>query len=148
MYLVRLVYSSTISNGFGRDDIAEILATAQLKNAQNDVTGLLCFNRKRFLQCLEGSRTAVNSTYHRILGDSRHTNVVLLEYQEIVEREFDSWSMGYVPDSSLTAPLNLKHSGSSEFDPYQMSGDSAHRLLSALKTSVPTLSEAELTKAS
>ncbi len=148
MYLVRLVYSSAISEGFGRDDIAEILTTAQKRNAGNEVTGWLCFNRKRFLQCLEGSRSAVNETYHRILNDPRHNSVVLLDYQEIVEREFSDWAMGFIPESSLTAPVNLRYSGSAEFDPYSMSGESAHRLMLSIKDSVPTVNQAVLNRVS
>ena len=138
MYLVRLVYASMISEDFNHEDIPGILQAAREHNLQKNVTGLLCFSRKIFLQCLEGSRTNVNQTYHRILNDPRHERIVLLDYKEIVEREFDEWAMGYIPESSLTKPVNLKYSGSTEFDPYDMSGESAHRLMVELRQSVPT----------
>jgi len=138
MFLVRLVYTSTISENFHHNDITGILETAREQNKKNNVTGLLCFNRKLFLQCLEGSRTNVNQTYHRILNDPRHSDIIMLDYREISEREFDTWSMGYVPESSLSAPVNLKYSGTPDFSPYDMSGESAHKLLFALKDSVPT----------
>lgn len=138
MMLVRLVYVSTISKGFNPEAIADILDKARTNNTKNHVTGLLCFNRKIFLQCLEGSRSKVNETYHQILNDSRHTNIIMLDYKEIIERQFDKWSMGYIPESSLTAPINMKYSGTPEFDPYMMSGESAHALLLALRNTVPT----------
>ena len=94
---------------------------------------MLCFNRKYFLQCLEGSRTNVNNAYHKILNDNRHSRIVMLDYKEITMREFSDWAMGYMPESSLTAPTNLKYSGKSEFIPYEMSGESAHQMMLALK---------------
>lgn len=94
---------------------------------------MLCFNRKYFLQCLEGSRTNVNNAYHKILNDKRHSRIVLLDYKEITKREFSNWSMGYMPESSLTAPTSLKFSGKNEFSPYEMSGESAHQMMLELK---------------
>lgn len=129
MHLVRLIYASTVTEGFGADDIANILEAAKKHNTGNNVTGILCFTRKIFLQCLEGSRDQVNQTYHKILNDPRHKNVVILDYQEIVERQFASWSMGYIPETSITAPINLKYSGTPEFNPYEMSGESVNRLI-------------------
>lgn len=141
MFLVRLVYASQISDHFSADDIENILKKARKNNKELNVTGLLCFNRKYFLQCLEGSRTNVNTIYHRILNDPKHNNIVMLDYKEIITREFDQWEMGYMPESSLTAPLNLKFSGTPEFEPYDMSGESAHQLMLQLRDTVPTVPE-------
>lgn len=135
MYLTRLVYASTKSAEFTYEDIEKILQTARKENKRNNVTGMLCFNRKYFLQCLEGSRTKVNETYHRILNDSRHERIIMLDYREIIQREFDEWKMGYMPESSLTEPLILKFTGNADFSPYEMSGESAHQMMLALKQS-------------
>lgn len=137
MYLVRLVYASSISADFQPDDLNKILESAKKHNKKNFVTGLLGFNRKIFLQCLEGSRAKVNETYHRILQDSRHDKIIMLDYKEIIQREFDEWSMGFIPESSLTNNINLRFSGDDVFDPYEMSGESAHQLMVALKDHVP-----------
>ncbi|AXV64002.1 MULTISPECIES: BLUF domain-containing protein [Pseudoalteromonas] len=133
MYLVRLIYTSEVCEGFGPSDIEDIIEKAQKNNHASNVTGLLCFNSSHFLQCLEGSRQAVNATYHKILNDNRHRNIIMLNYCEIYEREFENWSMGYIPYSKITTPLNLKYSGTSEFDPLAMSGGSAHKLMMALR---------------
>ncbi|TMO47332.1 blue light sensor protein [Pseudoalteromonas sp. S4389] len=133
MYLVRLIYTSEISDGFGPGDIENILEKAKQNNSKMNVTGLLCFNTTHFLQCLEGSRSAVNATYHRILNDTRHKNIIMLNYCEIFEREFENWSMGYIPYSRLVTPITLKYSGRSEFNPLAMSAGSAHKLMLALR---------------
>lgn len=140
MYLVRLVYVSTISEGFSSNDIEDILEIARTKNKAKNITGLLCFSRNIFLQCLEGSRSNVNEAYHRILNDPRHMKIIMLDYKEIIEREFGEWSMGYIPESCLTAPVNLKYSGNDLFNPYEMSGESTQRLMVELKNTVPTIS--------
>ncbi|EAW29504.1 BLUF [Alteromonadales bacterium TW-7] len=133
MFLVRLIYASKISDGFGPKDIENILQSARTYNVKTHVTGMLCFSNEYFLQCLEGSRTAVNNTYQQILNDKRHHNVIMLNYTQIPEREFEKWSMGYVPQSRVTESLNLKFSGSVDFNPFKMSGESAHLLMLALK---------------
>ncbi|MDA0117824.1 BLUF domain-containing protein [Vibrio sp. T11.5] len=136
MYLVRLVYASTITKGITESDIQNILDVARKNNALVDVTGLLLFNRNYFLQCLEGSRAQVNKIYHQILNDQRHEDILLLDYTEIFEREFGDWSMGYIPEMNLTTPINLKYSVQAKFDPYSMSGGSAHKLLLNLRNVV------------
>lgn len=140
MFLTRLVYASTMTDAFNCDDIEGILGAARKNNSGNSITGMLCFNRKYFMQCLEGSRADVNETYQRILKDERHSNVVLLDYKEIDAREFDHWSMGYLPESSLTCPTILKYSVTAEFNPYEMSGESAHLMMVELRRVAPTAS--------
>ncbi len=140
MFLVRLIYASKISNNFDHNDIANVLETARKNNAKLSVTGLLCFSKGTFLQCLEGSRSNVNRTYRGILNDPRHEDIIMLDYKEIQEREFTEWSMGYIPDSSLTEPINIRFSGSSEFNPYEMSGESSHLLMVELKNTISTIS--------
>lgn len=129
MFLVRLVYASTIVKGNTESDIGRILETAKQNNAAVDVTGVLLFNRNYFLQCLEGSRTRVNEIYHKILNDERHQNIILLDYREVAEREFSDWSMGYIPEVAMTTPINMRYSSGKQFDPYNLSGTSAHKLL-------------------
>lgn len=139
MFLVRLVYTSKVTESFEPRDVERILESARRQNPEQNVTGLLCFNHVYFLQCLEGSREAVNETYSRIQNDPRHAEILLLDYKEIIEREFDQWSMGYMSEASLTAPLNLRFSGTPEFDPYKMSGESCHQLMLSMRDSVPTI---------
>lgn len=75
------------------EDIQHILAAARKNNAELGVTGLLCFNRRYFLQCLEGGREAVNTIYHRISNDTRHKKILLLSYDNIQECEFSEWAI-------------------------------------------------------
>jgi len=133
MRLIRLIYVSTISAEVAKQDIESIISVSRKNNPENGVTGVLFFNQKYFLQYLEGPRGKVNETYNRIVKDSRHSQVTVLDYKEINARELGDWSMGYAPEYNLTAPVILKYSEASKFSPYEMSGESAYLMLLSLK---------------
>jgi hypothetical protein len=137
MNLVRLIYTSTQSDSFESNDIEDILVTARNHNDRNAITGVLTFNQKYFLQCLEGSSSKVNKTYQRILSDTRHTAPALLSFQEVKYRCFSQWNMAYVPGSSISRDLNLRYSDSGAFEPYTLTSDGALMLLQDLVATLP-----------
>jgi hypothetical protein len=102
MFLVRLIYASTISGVLDPSDYQNILASSIKNNSAVGITGMLCCDGRHFLQCLEGSRQAVNRTYARIINDPRHRDVLLLSYGEVASRNFSEWAMSYVALSSGT----------------------------------------------
>lgn len=132
MLLVQLLYASRTNDEMTPDDIRGILATSQANNARAGVTGALFYNSRFFLQCLEGSRQAVNQVYARILGDQRHCDPLLLRYREIDERDFAGWSMGYVGEGILKRDLFQRFGPTDSFDPFAITGGAAHGLLLAL----------------
>jgi hypothetical protein len=120
--LVRLMYASRAVPAIDQEELLAILKKSKANNPKNGVTGALCFSEGVFLQVLEGGRSAVNKLYNRIASDSRHTDVVLLNYEEIEERRFASWSMGQVNMQRLNPALLLKYSECAKLDPYAVSG--------------------------
>lgn len=128
-----MIYASTATDKFKPEDIANILTKANHYNKSKDLTGMLCFSRNFFLQCIEGSRSNVNELYQKIASDKRHSDIVVLNYKEIDERAFSEWSMAYLPESKLTSTLVLKFSENSQLLPYNLSGESAHKLIMALR---------------
>ncbi len=133
MYLVRLIYASRISDEFRINDLKGIVKTAVRRNAANDITGLLCFNRNYFLQCIEGERSVVNETFNLICRDSRHEKVTLVSYEDITEREFTDWAMEYVPESKVSMALTRKYSAGRIFKPFEMSGESCLMFIRAIR---------------
>lgn len=129
MFLVRLIYASTVADTFKPTDIECILTTAREKNKQHGLTGMLCFNSRYFLQCLEGSRSSVNECFSLIQNDTRHHSIMLLSYTEITERAFSSWEMGYVSEQAISKRSVLQFSTKDIFNPYSMLGESALSLL-------------------
>jgi hypothetical protein len=133
MFLIRLIYASKISPTFPYEEINSIVSTSESNNKLVNVTGVLCYSNKYFLQCLEGTRDNVNSLYDKILKDKRHYDATILKYDEVAEREFNDWSMGYIPPAKFSEALVTKFSGEKDFNPYNMNGDRCHKLLKALR---------------
>lgn len=120
--LVRLMYASRATAALAEADLAAILRSSRENNPQEGITGLLCFADGVFVQVLEGGRDAVNARYRRIVVDARHTDVLLLSYEEIAERSFAGWTMGQVNLQRLNPALLLKYSATGKLDPYAMPG--------------------------
>lgn len=138
MYLVQLVYASKAAPGLNNTDIENILTQAKRNNEKHAITGILSFNHNYFLQCLEGGRAAVNQTYQQIISDPRHSDAVILSYEQVDYRYFANWSMAFVPSSSLTHEMIMSYGISKDFNPFDMSGESALLLLTELAEHIPT----------
>ena len=119
---VRLMYASRAASPVDQEELSSILRQSKMTNPAQGITGVLCCSGGIFIQVLEGGRNAVNRLYNRISADPRHTDVVLLTYEEIAERRFAGWSMGQVHMSRLNPALLLKYSETATLDPYSVSG--------------------------
>ena len=121
--LVRLMYASRTTAPLDPEAMHALLRQCKENNPTQGVTGLLCHCSSNgiFMQALEGGRSAVNRLYNRIAADPRHTDVLLLSYEDITERRFAGWSMGQVNMSRLNPGLVLKYSATADLDPYTMS---------------------------
>lgn len=103
----RVIYSSRATGPFDRAALAEILATARRGNAEADVTGLLLYSDRTFLQVLEGSEEAVRATFARIAVDPRHTEVTVLVDAPTDVRTHPDWSMGFHSLDGFLADADL-----------------------------------------
>ena len=130
--LVRLMYASRATEAVRPDALNAILKKSTHNNPGIGVTGVLCFSGEIFLQVLEGGRLPVSRLYNRIAQDPRHTDVVLLSYEEIEERSFAGWAMGQVNMSRLNTSLLLKYSETAVLDPYAVSGKVSMALFNEL----------------
>ena len=122
--------------------IESILESSRQHNLGNGITGVLCYGGGVFLQAIEGGRAAVNELYSHIVADKRHTDVVLLHYEEITERRFGGWTMGTVNLSKLNTSIVLKYSEKPEFDPYAVSGRVSLALLEELMATASIIGRA------
>jgi Sensors of blue-light using FAD len=130
--LVRLLYASRASKPLAPDTIDAILTASRKNNLTLGVTGLLCHSGDIFMQLLEGGRDAVNQLYTKIANDPRHGNVILLDYEEIDERRFASWTMGQVNLGKVNPSILLKYSERPVLDPYAVPGKVSLALLEEL----------------
>ncbi len=129
--LVRLLYASRAADQSPATTDA-ILTQSRSHNPACGITGILCYGGGIFLQALEGGRTQVSELYGHIQKDVRHTDVILLHYEEIAERRFGSWTMGQVNIAKLNTSILLKYSEKPELDPYSVSGKVSLALLEEL----------------
>jgi hypothetical protein len=128
MQLVRLIYSTQLKASTNPNELAHIHNTALSNNPKKGITGTLVFGDDRFIQYIEGSRTEVNHLFRMIASDPRHEEITLIDFSEIVEREFDDWHMKLV----LLAEKNQKvvrYSDNGSFDPSRMNAETALHFL-------------------
>ena len=130
--LVRLMYASRAHETVRPEVLNAILKKSTQNNPAAGVTGVLCFSGNIFLQVLEGGRSQVSKLYNRIAQDPRHTDVVMLSYEEIEERRFAGWAMGQVNMGRLNPALLLKYSEAAVLDPYAVSGKVSMALFNEL----------------
>jgi hypothetical protein len=129
--LVRLLYASrAVDTSPGA--IESILSQSREHNPASGITGILCYGGGIFLQAIEGGRMQVSELFGHIQCDARHKDVVLLQFEEILERRFGGWSMGQVNLTKLNHATLLKYSEKPELDPYGMSGKVSLALLEDL----------------
>lgn len=126
---VRLLYSSSVAKGFDPAELDRILKTARARNEKEDITGLLFFSTDYFVQCLEGSRKAVNALYNDLMNDPRHTDLVLLAYDDIEDRMFSSWRMAYIGPGDISEEILSSHSLGQGFNPATIDANMAKAML-------------------
>lgn len=134
--LVRLLYASRARQPIDEALVSSILAHSQRHNQEHGITGILCTYSPTnvFIQVLEGSREEVNSLYNAIVADPRHTDVTLLQYEEIRERRFAAWRMGGVNLNRVNTGLILRYCERPILDPFQLTGAACAALLEELVT--------------
>lgn len=130
--LVRLLYASRSAQALTPEVIEDILTASRKSNPALGVTGLLCHSGDIFMQVLEGGRDTVSALYNKISADPRHTDVVLLHFEEVTERRFAGWTMGQVNLSRVNPSILLKYSERPVLNPYAVSGAVSMALLEEL----------------
>jgi hypothetical protein len=115
--MIRLIYVSTCPPDLSLEDVEGIVKVAQTWNANQGISGMLCWSGEFFLQCLEGERSVVSQLFAKICKDSRHTNIEILIAAPTNVRWFGQWGMGY---SRLMAShtLDLPATEGNSFNPY------------------------------
>ncbi len=110
--IYHLVYVSTATQPFSREQLVELLEKSRTNNAKAGVTGILLYKEGFFIQVLEGPREAVQQIWERISRDPRHDVGATLQTGETNFRQFPEWSMGF---RDLDDPTLQKLPGFSEF---------------------------------
>lgn len=136
-----MIYVSQPNDATAYEDLNELLRLAQVNNQRHDLTGLLAFNYKYFLQVIEGGRTEVSQLLGNLYADPRHKNLTVLEFDQIERRIFSDWSMQLVPSAAISKDLLLRLGSTSQFEPMSFSKTNALDLLTELRQFAQTKTE-------
>ena len=98
----QLVYVSHTNYSMSNEDIKTILDISRKNNIHDNITGLLIYSNQLFFQVLEGPRDAVDACYSRVSKDDRHGAPSIMWQDDVAERSFPSWRMGYRASSDLS----------------------------------------------
>ena len=132
--LTRLMYASETAEALNPATLQALLDHARAANERRNITGMLAFDSRYFLQVLEGDRQAVNEVFSRIAADPRHRRVELLEVAATDERRFARWGMAFAAADALRREFFLRWGTEPNFNPYTMTATAALALLGALNS--------------
>lgn len=104
--LRRILYISRIGEEVTDTSLRRIVASAQMNNRRNDISGVLALAPGLFAQVLEGSPDAVGQTLQRIRKDPRHDDLLVVDDTTTEHRFFDRWSMELLVDD-ISAELTV-----------------------------------------
>ncbi len=93
--IISLTYVSSASRLLDESALHEMLVSIRAKNAAREITGMLLYAGGNIIQTIEGRPGVVDPLFGTILTDPRHKQVLMLLREEIDERGFPDWSMGY-----------------------------------------------------
>lgn len=137
MRLHRLIYYSQMTLDLRIGDFAtqinEILASARRNNIMTDVSGMLLYHSRHFIQIMEGSRVELSRTFRRLSYDPRHTRQILMEVKEIDVRSFNDWSMAFIDMRDIPTEDLLRYSPTHWLELDGMSADTILHLALELR---------------
>jgi hypothetical protein len=115
--MIRVTYLSQTSEPLSADGLLGLLTQCHRNNTAKGLTGMLLFGNGTFLQSIEGEATVVDPLIERISKDPRHRDIKILRRDEIKERQYSDWSMGFerVTESTLAAIPSLRNFGLRNF---------------------------------
>jgi hypothetical protein len=116
-------------------ELESILEKSKVNNYKYNVTGILIVKGALFLQCLEGKKEDVLSIYNKILGDTRHDNIIDLYEENLGNRLFPDWSMGYKNLKNLEVITSEKLRDFSEINDKEFSQDNISEIIKEFVTS-------------
>lgn len=92
-----IIYVSQVDKTFTYEDSLFILDKSWNKNRQNNIGGVLIYDKQFFVQLLNGPVDKVDRVFERISQDKRHHTIRIIGESVSNEIEFDEWNMGFLP---------------------------------------------------
>ena len=134
--MINVIYASAATQKMYAHELAKLLQDARKNNEALDISGMLLFHNGSFLQILEGEEDAVETLVAKIKQDPRHKSFNLLLREEIEERDFEDWSMGYVDVSGLADQIQGFVDYKSQFQAALNDTSKARRIVKAFQEGI------------
>lgn len=93
--MLSLTYLSSATTLFDEQQLTDLLADSRPRNEERGLTGLLLYADGNFAQVLEGPDEAVERTFASISADRRHHGLIVALRDQVEQRAFPDWSMGF-----------------------------------------------------
>lgn len=93
--MYHLVYTSYATEPLLEDNIIRLLVQSRAYNNGKNISGILLYLQGKFIQVLEGKKSAVLALYNAIEQDPRHKKVRIVIEGSSSHRLFKDWSMGF-----------------------------------------------------
>ena len=91
--LSHLIYVSNRKADCTEKEIENILSSCKKNNPPMNITGVLLYSDRKFIQLVEGDSRTIMDLYNKIKLDSRHEKARMISYGPIKEKSFPSWHM-------------------------------------------------------
>ena len=88
-----LVYHSRVVEPLAESDLAGLISSAQSRNLQEDITGVMVYDQGRLMQWLEGPARSLRRVWQSIRQDRRHTGISMIGQSMAAVRMFGSSAM-------------------------------------------------------
>ena len=108
MSLNHIVYASKATVEIDDAQLLSIQTSATRNNGRRDITGILLYGRRWFIQLLEGPLENLNDVMEMIRCDDRHHEIEFLSRGPSDERLFPTWSMGVVSLEQKDLGIDIK----------------------------------------
>lgn len=102
--MITITYVSSAIQLFNTSELHMLLQKSREANLKHGITGMLLYNAGSFMQAIEGPDAAIKQLYLNIQRDKTHHMVTTLVEQQISERAFPEWSMGFNDLTALGRP--------------------------------------------
>lgn len=134
--LSQLVYVSNRKPNCTEEEIEKILASCKKNNPPLNITGILLYSDKKFIQLVEGESKVIMELYDKIKKDDRHALPMMISLNPIKEKSFPSWHMGSkkLPESKVDFKTEITSEDKGIFESI-LSGkeENGERVLNMLK---------------
>ena len=100
-----ITYTSAARETFSTERLNALLDICLRENAKWQITGMLLYHAGNFIQTIEGPPGHVEQLYKNICADQAHHHVIKVLDEEVDERHFGDWTMGFIDGATVKAEL-------------------------------------------